>query len=560
MIKSAKKRKLLAVIFAIYFTFILVSTIPYLAEQDLFGTRSEEDSYESHLVFQSDGEFGHFKNVVLTNNLTAGKIDLKFTFDTNTLYIQKMENIKELDIDCQLMYKNKYKELFGKEPSTLETADIFENNGGLFTVIINTNTPMDKLQFVDTPMPKKVLVNKANWWETQTSYYYTNENNITVSFIPKGATTVEVYFKDVVKTHPNAFFSASNYIALRNETIAFDASGSSDEDGYIVDYIWDLGDTNKDSGKKISHSYSSVENYTVELMVRDDDELIDYFHENISVIDSNKSFQKVVVDEVEIDIRSVTPQNLSIKRETEVPEIPETSGEDFNFFLNITTNQTNVSRFQLKIDIGFIGGDIIPMGTNPDSIKLFYYDEDTNKWVEIEDSYYDPTTGILTAVVDHLTVFAPMSNEAASKQGGEEDDDEGFTTIIVILVLILVIIIILSIIGILIKKKKSKDKGKEELDEDEEKDEDDADDEIEPPEDVTEDVIESPKDEVRKLKREAKASRPTKSTKKTKRTKKLPIRGPPKGKKKDTDKTKVSGKKASVQKLKNSVRKNEKIN
>ena len=379
MTKLAKNRKLMVVLFALYVTFILISTVPYLAEQNLMRSKSKDEEFVSHLVFPEDGNYGHYKYVRLTNNESVGKIDLKYAFDTNTLYIEKVENIKELEIDCQLLFENRYKEVFGKEPISLEFADFLEENDGIFTVIINTNTPMEKLEFIDTPLPKRVKVNKVDWWETKTSYYTLDQNNITITHIPKGSTTVEIYFKDPGNKSPNAMFSASDYIALRNEQITFDASLSSDEDGEIIDYIWDLGDKTQNISKIITHSYSEAGNYTVILSVRDDDDLVDFYFENISIVGSNKDFKKVIVDDVEIEIRSSTSQNLSIEMELEVPEIPE-SILDFGVFLNITSNE-NVSRFQLKINLGPIGGKNIPTGTDPESIKLFYFDEDLKKWV-----------------------------------------------------------------------------------------------------------------------------------------------------------------------------------
>ena len=134
--------------------------------------------------------------------------------------------------------------------------------------------------------------------------------------------------------------------------------------------------------------------------------------------------------------------------ELEVPEIPE-SILDFGVFLNITSNE-NVSRFQLKINLGPIGGKNIPTGTDPESIKLFYFDEDLKKLVKIEDSYYDPETGILTAKIEHLTVFAPM----ASKMSGEKKEDDGDGDITIYVVLIIIVIVIISILGILFKKQK----------------------------------------------------------------------------------------------------------
>lgn len=51
---------------------------------------------------------------------------------------------------------------------------------------------------------------------------------------------------------------------------SFDASGSSDPDGGIVNYAWDLGDGNSASGITASHSYAAAGSYNVVLSVTDD--------------------------------------------------------------------------------------------------------------------------------------------------------------------------------------------------------------------------------------------------------------------------------------------------
>ena len=59
--------------------------------------------------------------------------------------------------------------------------------------------------------------------------------------------------------------------ALVSETVNFDASGSTDSDGTISTYEWDLGDGSaKVQGKTVSHSYASANTYTVTLTVTDD--------------------------------------------------------------------------------------------------------------------------------------------------------------------------------------------------------------------------------------------------------------------------------------------------
>lgn len=66
---------------------------------------------------------------------------------------------------------------------------------------------------------------------------------------------------------PNATFSTSCTLL----DCAFDAAASSDSDGSITDYQWDLGDGNSAFGVNPNHAYAVAGQYTVMLMVTDND-------------------------------------------------------------------------------------------------------------------------------------------------------------------------------------------------------------------------------------------------------------------------------------------------
>jgi len=57
-----------------------------------------------------------------------------------------------------------------------------------------------------------------------------------------------------------------------NDEIIFDSSLSYDEDGEIIEYLWDFGDGTNGFGESITHTYVSPGNYTITLTVTDDDE------------------------------------------------------------------------------------------------------------------------------------------------------------------------------------------------------------------------------------------------------------------------------------------------
>ncbi|TQV84953.1 PKD domain-containing protein [Aliikangiella coralliicola] len=90
---------------------------------------------------------------------------------------------------------------------------------------------------------------------------YAATNNITVSL------AAEVDNGSGENEAPTASFSQScNQLACN-----FDGSGSSDSDGNIVSYSWNFGDNNTASGISPSHTFTSAGNYTVTLIVTDDD-------------------------------------------------------------------------------------------------------------------------------------------------------------------------------------------------------------------------------------------------------------------------------------------------
>ncbi|MFB6076409.1 MAG: PKD domain-containing protein [Candidatus Aenigmatarchaeota archaeon] len=82
---------------------------------------------------------------------------------------------------------------------------------------------------------------------------------------------------------PTASFSYSPKNPNVGDSVSFDASGSSDDDGYIEEYSWEFGDGNSGSGKTTFHKYSSKKDYTVTLTVTDNDETTNSTSKTITV-------------------------------------------------------------------------------------------------------------------------------------------------------------------------------------------------------------------------------------------------------------------------------------
>ena len=111
-----------------------------------------------------------------------------------------------------------------------------------------------------------------------------------------------------VSIPPIAYFSYTPRNPSINKTITFNASESTDPDGAIEDYTWDFGDGATGRGKMVTHTYSSVGNYTVKLTVTDNEGAI------------NTSAKEILIE----------IPTVSIKNPSEVSE-----NENFSAIVNI---------------------------------------------------------------------------------------------------------------------------------------------------------------------------------------------------------------------------------
>ncbi len=73
-----------------------------------------------------------------------------------------------------------------------------------------------------------------------------------------------------VNRPPVARFTFAPLNPTVGQSVRFDASGSTDPDGAITQYIWDFGDGASGTGRVVTHTYRAAGTYTVRLTVRDD--------------------------------------------------------------------------------------------------------------------------------------------------------------------------------------------------------------------------------------------------------------------------------------------------
>src|SRR2546426_7323140 len=96
--------------------------------------------------------------------------------------------------------------------------------------------------------------------------------NVTVTIKDGTGAAIRTYIILSVKNNvpPVPKFTWTPTIVFTGETVFFDSSTSSDPDGVIVDYVWDLGEGAPQTGIGVLHIYSSPGVYEVSLSVTDD--------------------------------------------------------------------------------------------------------------------------------------------------------------------------------------------------------------------------------------------------------------------------------------------------
>ncbi|MGB7532639.1 MAG: NosD domain-containing protein [Halobacteriota archaeon] len=91
-----------------------------------------------------------------------------------------------------------------------------------------------------------------------------------------------------------------------NQTVTFNASKSSDSDGFIVSYDWSFGDMGYGSGIEVEHIYDEPGWYTVTLTVTDNESLTDSEEREIYLIPENVTVRYVDDDLIECPFANYT--------------------------------------------------------------------------------------------------------------------------------------------------------------------------------------------------------------------------------------------------------------
>jgi PKD repeat protein len=183
----------------------------------------------------------------------------------------------------------------------------------------------------------------------------------------------------VYNQFPEAAFTVSPSNPRPEQTVAFDASASTDPDGTVESYEWDFDDdgTVDATGPQVSTSFDAAGNYTVRLDVTDDDGAISRRSKLVSVRATRQPFTAV-------SATSILPY-----ADGQYQTVAFTVGEDLAGSATVTVDVgTAQSTAPLRVNYGSAGVTLLdgPGGSSPQFVRQNQNDAALR--------YYAPSGGI----------------------------------------------------------------------------------------------------------------------------------------------------------------------
>ena len=258
------------------------------------------------------------------------------------------------------------------------------------------------------------------------------------------------------KINPIADADGPYFISI-NRSVILDGSNSSDSDGTIVSYEWDFGDGSTSEGISPDHNYSAIGNYTVFLIVTDNDGLKDNDTTIVYVYDDTDGDGWTDEEEARYKTDPDDPNDYPV--DTDGDYIPDVIDfDDDNDGLNDTEENTLGSNPIDKNDVKIVvyqGVTFFFVDTDADGQPNIYYNKNSGFSSVIGKSdevgiYFvntdnDNTTWeyIYNYQENTLTPYSEIQGKCVS----EYPDYIGYIIVIIIVMLVLIIVVYFKKIG-----------------------------------------------------------------------------------------------------------------
>ncbi|MEA2054462.1 MAG: PKD domain-containing protein, partial [Candidatus Thermoplasmatota archaeon] len=238
---------------------------------------------------------------IIIDNMEVDRVYMEIKYPNGTILEFAMQN-------WGMYYLNKTYDGLGTYNWTIHANDTAGNknlyeNAFIITFFPDANfsytppspTDLDTIQFIDNSSDVDGILVNWTWdfgdgnisYEQNPLYQYADDGTYTVVLTVKdddGATNI--ISKEVIARNifPTVGFEYTPSSPTDLDVVTFNASGSSDPDGHIVNYTWSFGDGNMGYGCNVSYQYIFNGNYTINLTIMDNDGAISFTEKNITIL------------------------------------------------------------------------------------------------------------------------------------------------------------------------------------------------------------------------------------------------------------------------------------
>jgi uncharacterized protein YaiE (UPF0345 family)/uncharacterized protein YpmB len=302
----------------------------------------------------------------------------------------------------------------------------------------------------------------TDWLTTNTTTHsYSSTGTYTVRLQVKddddatsSDTAVVIINESTVQLYAPLAKTNGPYSALTFENIVFDGTQSSDTDGTITNYTWNLGDGTTAYGVTVTHSYNASGLILITLTIKDNDGLI-----NGSVTTANITLDSDAdgwSDELEESYGMNANDSDSTPADNDGDGIPDEDSLDGKYIGDNDDDNDGIDD-ETEIDLGSNPNDSFDV-KNITLDETLCYLIDTNSDGNL-DTFYDPSTQKNTVLKfedgkylidtngdgEYNYIYDPASGEV-SEYTKEEPKGEFPWLILIIIAIVLIIILIITML------------------------------------------------------------------------------------------------------------------
>lgn len=268
-----------AAVFTIFLLFIIVALAPAV---NSFNTTTLKSKLQNNDNITYDVYFGTSSP---PPKVASNQTDTSFipgTLEYNTTYYWQIVAWNDQGESAEGPIWSFTTETIGPSVETLFADQVGKNNATLHGKILDDGGEQCQVRFRYRESGETNWIYPSDWYGS-----YSSNDTFSEEIIGLNKTTLYEFqagaknsigegwgelknFTTATNQPPVAVISAPSN-ADKKTLITFDGSNSYDPDGFIVNYLWDFGDGETATGSIVSHQYQISGDYSVTLVVTDDD-------------------------------------------------------------------------------------------------------------------------------------------------------------------------------------------------------------------------------------------------------------------------------------------------